>query len=86
MMGQGGFLRRFSGFAAVGAVGTLGHYLLRHGLWHGKPLTVEQNGDRQRPNIVRLMAANDGVRTPRVFIGGSAVCRIEGRYLLIGQE
>lgn len=42
MMGQGGFLRRFSGFAAVGAVGTLGHYLLLLALveWGGQdPVT-----------------------------------------------
>lgn len=64
----------------------LGHYLLQHRLWQGKPLTVEQNGDRYRPNIVRLMAKTDGMREPRVFIGGSAVCRIEGRYLLEGQD
>jgi PhzF family phenazine biosynthesis protein len=64
----------------------LGHYLLQQGLWHGEILTIEQNGDRHRPNIVKLMAKTDGTVEPRVFIGGSAVCRIEGRYLLQGQD
>ena len=64
----------------------LGHYLLQQGLWYGEILSIEQNGDRHRPNIVKLMAKTDGAVEHRVFIGGSAVCRIEGRYLLQGQD
>lgn len=60
----------------------LGHYLLQRRLWSGVPLSIEQNGDRLRPNIVKIMAAADAARASRVFIGGSAICRIEGSYLL----
>lgn len=64
----------------------LGRYLLQHRLWDGEILNIEQNGDRHRPNIVKLMAKTEGAGETQVLIGGSAVCRIEGRYLLQGQD
>ncbi|KGO33240.1 MAG: PhzF family phenazine biosynthesis isomerase [Desulfoprunum sp.] len=60
----------------------LGHYLLQQGLWQGETLTIEQNGERDRPNIVKLMARGEGTGSPQVFVGGGAVSRIEGQYLL----
>jgi len=60
----------------------LGHYLLQLGLWQGEMLTIEQNGDRDRPNIVKLMARERGNGERQVLVGGGAVSRIEGIYLL----
>jgi PhzF family phenazine biosynthesis protein len=60
----------------------LGHYLLRHGLWQGEPLAIEQNGERTRPNLVRLLARIESGAPPSVLIGGRAVTRIEGSYYL----
>ena len=60
----------------------LGHYLLRNGLWQGEPLTIEQNSERSRPNIVKLMALDETDGTPRVLFGGGAITRIEGSYCL----
>lgn len=60
----------------------LGNYLLQQGLWRGETLTIEQNGERDRPNIVKLMARVEGNGGQQVFVGGGAVSRIEGRYLL----
>ena len=34
----------------------LGCYLLKHGRWDGSPISLEQNGERDRPNTVRLLA------------------------------
>lgn len=60
----------------------LGHYLLRRGLWQGEPLAIEQNGERIRPNLVRLLARTETGAPPSVLIGGRAVTRIEGSYYL----
>lgn len=60
----------------------LGHYLLRHGLWQGEPLAIEQNSERNRPNLVRLLARTESGAPPAVLIGGRAVTRIEGSYYL----
>ncbi len=60
----------------------LGQYLLQRRLWSGAALTIEQNGERLRPNIVKLIASADAAGFMQVFVGGAAVCRLEGRYLL----
>ncbi|MBB5349244.1 PhzF family phenazine biosynthesis protein [Desulfoprunum benzoelyticum] len=60
----------------------LGHYLLQQGLWDGETLIIEQNGERDDPNIIKLMARSREKGGPQVFIGGGAVSRIEGLYLL----
>ncbi len=58
-----------------------GYYLLAARKWDGKLLTIEQGRSRDRPNIVRLISdTSEKHRT--VFFGGSAVVRIEGKYLL----
>lgn len=57
-----------------------GYYLLRQGLWNG-PLCLEQGPSRQNPNRVRLRCLQEeGI--PRIYFGGAATVRIEGRYLL----
>lgn len=60
----------------------LGHYLLQRRLWNGAALSIEQNGERLRPNIVKLIASADAAGAMQVFVGGAALCRLEGRYLL----
>jgi PhzF family phenazine biosynthesis protein len=58
-----------------------GYHLLRGGTWDGTALSIEQNGDRDNPNIVRLLAVTEEGQQ-RVAFGGGAVVRIEGEYLL----
>ncbi len=55
----------------------LGHYLLTQGMWDGKPITIEQNGDPVDFNLVHLKKQGD-----KVLFGGNAALRIEGVYLL----
>lgn len=58
-----------------------GYYLLKESLWDGIKLTIEQSSDRARPNIIRLGSSTlEGKR--RIVFGGSAIARIEGKYLL----
>ncbi len=60
----------------------LGQYLLRHRLWRGETLTIEQNKERARPNIIKLMGRQETGASPQVLFGGGAVTRLEGRYFL----
>ncbi len=60
----------------------LGYYLLGNGLWKGAPLVVEQNGERERYNIVRLLADRDELGQRRVLFGGRSQVRIIGEYIL----
>ena len=61
----------------------LGYYLLRNKRWDGQSVSVEQNGDLGRPNIVKLLAKrgerDDGAQ---VVFGGGAIVRITGEYFL----
>lgn len=54
-----------------------GYYMLKHQLWTGDPITIEQGGDNIEFNEVRLMA-QDGI----VMFGGSATDRIVGGYMI----
>ena len=58
-----------------------GGYLLKNGYWDGSSISLEQNGDFGRPNIVRLLARDDGGGM-RVWFGGGAIVRIRGEYFL----
>lgn len=58
-----------------------GYYLLQHGLWSGGAICLEQNGDRERFNTVKLLARDDS-GTKKVMFGGSAVVRIDGEYII----
>ncbi len=55
----------------------LGYYLLRNGLWDGTPLVLEQNGERNLANRVRLETLPGG---QVVLFGGSGVLRNEIEY------
>ena len=60
----------------------LGHYLLKNGQWNGSPISLEQNGDRANPNLIRLVAEPSTLGNPNVLFGGGAIVRIQGIYLL----
>ena len=60
-----------------------GYYLLSHGLWDGNALALEQNGIRDRYNLVKLKTALDADGRTRVLFGGGAVTRIDGTYILV---
>lgn len=55
----------------------LGYYLLAGDLWDGEPIRIEQNGERNACNIVRL-TTKDG----KVLFGGGAVVKIAGAYAI----
>jgi PhzF family phenazine biosynthesis protein len=60
----------------------LGYHLLQQGLWDGKSISIEQNGSREQPNIVKLSAAPTGDGAWHVEFGGNAVVRISGEFFL----
>jgi len=60
----------------------LGYYLIKNGRWDGMPITLEQNGSRDNPNIVRLITKPDENGNTRVLFGGNAIVRIQGEYIL----
>jgi PhzF family phenazine biosynthesis protein len=60
----------------------LGYSPLRHGPRNGKGISVEQNGNRGRPNVARLPAAKSENGAWQAVFGGAAVFRIRGEYNL----
>jgi PhzF family phenazine biosynthesis protein len=60
----------------------LGYHLLRNDRWDGQSISIEQNGDLARPNIVKLMAKLGEGDEAQVVFGGGAIVRITGEYLL----
>ncbi len=60
----------------------LGYYLLKQQQWDGHPISLEQNGLREQPNLVKLLAKPDGNQEQRVWFGGGAIVRIQGEYCL----
>jgi PhzF family phenazine biosynthesis protein len=59
-----------------------GYYLLQQKRWDGTVMSLEQNGSREHPNIVKLMTQPDEEHNLRVVFGGGAIVRIIGEYLL----
>lgn len=59
-----------------------GYYLLKHELWDGEMLKIEQNGFRDTPNFVQLFSKNVGAGDPQVWFGGGAITKIDGQYIL----
>ncbi len=55
----------------------MGYYMLKNEMWNGQPVSVEQNGEKELFNVVKLKAV-DG----KVLFGGGAVVKIEGDYSL----
>lgn len=54
-----------------------GYYMLNHNLWKGEAIFIEQNGEMEDYNIVKLKMLDS-----KVLFGGSAIVKIEGLYLL----
>lgn len=54
-----------------------GHYMLKHGLWDGSAIAVEQGGDNRAFNTVKLQMSNG-----QLLFGGSATLRIDGHYII----
>ncbi len=60
----------------------LGYHLLKHGFWRGERIILEQNDDKENPNIIKMAAKTGSGGSHRVIFGGSAITRIEGCYQL----
>jgi PhzF family phenazine biosynthesis protein len=59
-----------------------GYYLLKNNLWQGDTIIIEQNGLIDNFNIIKLQRQTDEKGNDRVLFGGSAITRIEGKYIL----
>lgn len=59
-----------------------GYYLLKHGMWNGELIRIEQNGSRDAPNYVKLFSEKTNIGDCHVWFGGGAVLRIDGQYIL----
>jgi len=55
----------------------VGYYMLKHSMWDGSPINIEQNDLREERNIVKLQY-DEGT----ICFGGGATLRIDGTYLL----
>jgi PhzF family phenazine biosynthesis protein len=62
-----------------------GYYLLKHNLWEPATLSIEQNAQRDKFNIVKLQQQKSSNGNVRVLFGGRAITRIEGKYIIQGQ-
>ncbi len=59
-----------------------GYYLLAHNMWQGEKIRIEQNGFHDAPNFVHLLSRRSDTGDTRVWFGGSATVKIDGRYNL----
>ena len=59
-----------------------GYYLLKLGKWTKEGLTIEQNNQPEKFNVVKLQKTIDSEQLERVLFGGSAITRIEGKYFI----
>ncbi len=57
-----------------------GYYLIKNKMWSGGTLLIEQNGLRDNFNIIKLQKQLDENNIERVWFGGGAITRIEGKY------
>jgi PhzF family phenazine biosynthesis protein len=60
-----------------------GHYLLDRKKWNRESISIEQNSSLDNPNIVKLVACDDGQGQLRVLFGGNALVKAEGTYYLL---
>ena len=54
-----------------------GYYMLKHNLWNGETISIEQNAELNNYNIVKMK-----IIAGKVLIGGNAAVKIEGKYFL----
>ncbi|MBK7095655.1 MAG: PhzF family phenazine biosynthesis protein [Saprospiraceae bacterium] len=60
-----------------------GYYLIKNNMWQNDTVvTIEQNGEKEKFNIVKLQKHIDEKGNIRVLFGGGAITRIKGKYLL----
>ena len=59
-----------------------GYYLMKHNMWAGEMIRIEQNGFRDTPNFIQLFSKQDDPADSRVWFGGGAVLKLEGQYIL----
>jgi len=57
-----------------------GYYLIKNQMWNDGTIMIEQNGLRDNFNIVKLQKQPDENNIERVWFGGGAITRIEGKY------
>lgn len=62
-----------------------GYYLLKHNLWKQATLSIEQNAQKDKFNIVKLQQQKSNNGNVRVLFGGRAITRIEGKYIIQNQ-
>lgn len=55
----------------------MGCYMLKNNMWDGQPVSIEQNGEPEKYNIVKLKTKEN-----RVLFGGNATQKIEGHYFV----
>lgn len=59
-----------------------GYYLIKNGLWQVETISIEQNGFKNKFNVVKLQRQIDNKGNDRVLFGGGAITRIEGKYII----
>lgn len=59
-----------------------GYYLLANKLWKNETIVIEQNGLKDKFNIVKLQQTKDEKGNKRVLFGGGAITRIVGEYII----
>ena len=60
----------------------LGYHLLNSDLWSGGNLSIEQGNDKNNPNIIKLSTKKELDGMLRLLIGGGAVTRVDGYYII----
>ena len=55
--------------------------LIKNNLWKGETIRIEQNGQKENFNVVKLQKQLDKNGKIRVCFGGGAITRIEGKYM-----
>lgn len=59
-----------------------GYYLLKNKLFNKETIVIEQNGLKDRYNIIKLQKEHDENRNERILFGGGAIIRLAGEYFL----
>jgi PhzF family phenazine biosynthesis protein len=59
-----------------------GNYLIANHLWNGDALSIEQNNEIEKYNIVKLKTEVNGAGELGIVFGGCAITRIEGDYII----
>jgi len=59
-----------------------GYYLVENKKFGKEMISIEQNGNRNRFNVIKLRKEMDTENNDRILFGGNAITRIEGSYIL----